>query len=86
MDNRTGDIHTSFSLQEMAEEHARDMKFMQSLLQKEMTARQALTRRVSTHDHRSVLGVRLGKARNQPCPCGSGKKLKRCCGASGAVR
>jgi len=22
-------------------------------------------------------------ARNQPCPCGSGKKYKRCCGASG---
>lgn len=24
----------------------------------------------------------LGKiGRNQPCPCGSGKKYKRCCGA-----
>ena len=24
--------------------------------------------------------VRLGKARNLPCPCGSGRKFKRCCG------
>ncbi len=23
-------------------------------------------------------------SRNQPCPCGSGKKFKRCCGATGA--
>ncbi len=22
--------------------------------------------------------------RNEPCPCGSGKKFKKCCGASGA--
>ncbi|MDX9996312.1 MAG: SEC-C metal-binding domain-containing protein, partial [Rhodocyclaceae bacterium] len=24
--------------------------------------------------------------RNDPCPCGSGKKYKKCCGATGAVR
>ena len=24
-------------------------------------------------------------ARNAPCPCGSGKKYKRCCGADGGV-
>lgn len=24
-------------------------------------------------------------ARNEPCPCGSGKKYKRCCGAPGAI-
>jgi hypothetical protein len=23
--------------------------------------------------------------RNQPCPCGSGKKYKKCCGAAGAA-
>jgi hypothetical protein len=23
-----------------------------------------------------------GTSRNEPCPCGSGKKLKRCCGIS----
>jgi hypothetical protein len=24
------------------------------------------------------------RGRNQPCPCGSGRKLKRCCGAPGS--
>jgi hypothetical protein len=24
--------------------------------------------------------------RNDPCPCGSGRKFKLCCGAGGAVR
>ena len=27
----------------------------------------------------SVL-VRRGPGRNDPCPCGSGKKFKKCCG------
>ena len=25
-----------------------------------------------------------GPGRNDPCPCGSGKKYKKCCGANGA--
>ena len=25
-------------------------------------------------------------ARNEPCPCGSGKKYKQCCGKSGPKR
>ena len=25
----------------------------------------------------------VGPGRNDPCPCGSGKKYKKCCGASG---
>lgn len=28
------------------------------------------------------LGIKVG--RNEPCPCGSGKKFKRCCGSAGA--
>ncbi len=27
--------------------------------------------------------VKIG--RNEPCPCGSGKKYKKCCGASGSL-
>ncbi|MFY9327767.1 MAG: SEC-C metal-binding domain-containing protein [Georgfuchsia sp.] len=27
-------------------------------------------------------GPKIG--RNDPCPCGSGKKFKKCCGADGA--
>ena len=36
--------------------------------------------------HRSIRTVRHEQAkvgRNVPCPCGSGKKFKRCCGAAG---
>jgi hypothetical protein len=29
----------------------------------------------------TVLPARLRTGRNDPCPCGSGKKFKRCCGA-----
>ena len=31
--------------------------------------------------HRLLGGVRRTSGRNQPCPCGSGLKYKRCCGA-----
>ncbi|HWR56460.1 MAG TPA: SEC-C metal-binding domain-containing protein [Negativicutes bacterium] len=33
----------------------------------------------------SIPGVKEGKAigRNAPCPCGSGKKYKKCCGRGG---
>ncbi|MBV9469645.1 MAG: SEC-C domain-containing protein, partial [Abitibacteriaceae bacterium] len=30
--------------------------------------------------HRSQVQVKAG--RNEPCPCGSGRKYKRCCGQS----
>jgi len=32
--------------------------------------------------------TQIGKkiARNEPCPCGSGKKYKQCCGKSGPKR
>ena len=36
--------------------------------------------------HRSIRTIRHEQAkvgRNEPCPCGSGKKFKRCCGAAG---
>ena len=32
----------------------------------------------------SVASAPLKPGRNDPCPCGSGKKYKKCCGASGA--
>lgn len=35
------------------------------------------------HDHGPAPYVRLTPkiGRNEPCPCGSGKKYKKCCGA-----
>ena len=39
---------------------------------------------VSSELRRRVLRVKVG--RNEPCPCGSGVKVKRCCGVDGARR
>ena len=33
---------------------------------------------------RPVQAAKVG--RNDPCPCGSGKKYKKCCGASGVLK
>jgi uncharacterized protein len=38
-----------------------------------------LVRKTAVRPDRSV-------GRNDPCPCGSGRKFKKCCGAPGAVR
>ncbi|MDP2726773.1 MAG: SEC-C metal-binding domain-containing protein [Dehalococcoidia bacterium] len=29
----------------------------------------------------AIIGKPIGFSRNGPCPCGSGRKYKRCCGA-----
>ncbi|MGA3212013.1 MAG: SEC-C metal-binding domain-containing protein, partial [Terriglobales bacterium] len=43
-------------------------------------------RMAGSGDHQIVQQVVRGSAkvgRNDPCPCGSGKKYKKCCGAKG---
>lgn len=40
----------------------------------------AFRRHLAYAARRSALPMRPGKLRNQPCPCGSGRKYKRCCG------
>jgi preprotein translocase subunit SecA len=37
-------------------------------------------------DEQTVATVEKKIARNEPCPCGSGKKYKQCCGKSGPKR
>jgi preprotein translocase subunit SecA len=48
-----------------------------------LTAKQVSSNQVSLYDNRSPLGkfriLTRNKARNKPCPCGSGKKYKKCC-------
>ena len=39
----------------------------------------ALTDEEATHLQTLDKGKRKGWMRNQPCPCGSNKKFKRCC-------
>lgn len=49
-----------------------------------MTPKQKREKFVSAQDHRSKLGKQRTQeiakiGRNNPCPCGSGKKYKKCC-------
>jgi ribonuclease D len=45
----------------------------------EMTEKQKRERRVNRRDSKSRLGKIATAMRNDPCPCGSGKKYKKCC-------
>ena len=94
MDNRTGQIVEAASFEDaarimQAERNAmrffiqqQTADFVQEIEEIAMTEKQKADRKVSLKDHKTVLGKRLGEARNKPCPCGSGLKLKKCCGRS----
>ncbi len=41
---------------------------------------------VTNLDQEKVASSDKKIARNEPCPCGSGKKYKQCCGKSGPKR
>ena len=38
--------------------------------------------RLAVHQREAAKSMQRKVGRNEPCPCGSGKKLKRCCGAA----
>ena len=65
------------------EEEMRTNRFLRSMNVSDMTEKQKRIRAVSLNDHTSKLGKLLtrqrGNMRNRPCPCGSGKKFKKCC-------
>lgn len=77
MDLRTGEIIAIKSLLDIKE---KDRKFFVPLKPDALTSRQERSMLVSVNDHRSQAGKLLGSQRNLPCPCGSGIKLKKCCG------
>ena len=95
MDTRTGQIVERASIAEAMEDMSLQQeiegrekrkrqdemqaKFVQEIDEVDMTPKQKANRKVNPKDHKSPLGKRLGAARNKPCPCGSGLKLKRCC-------
>ena len=83
MDLRTGRIADPKTDAEMR--RAIEMGMAIPLDQRELTERQAREQRVRPVDVRAMLGMRLGKARNWPCPCGSGMKVKKCCGVRGTT-
>ena len=49
--------------------------------EKELAALQFAGGEASSNGKTVVRGAKVG--RNDPCPCGSGKKYKKCCGATG---
>jgi len=49
--------------------------------QREVQKRQDEMNRQLSHEESPVIDKKI--ARNDPCPCGSGKKYKSCCGKSG---
>ncbi len=68
------------SEEEMAEE--------QAALERMKAQMEAATSEISTNRDEELKPLVKGKkpARNDPCPCGSGKKYKHCCGKSGPKR
>ena len=80
MDCKTGLIHNESLLRQMLSNSAQfpGPRFIE-VQKDEMTPKQTAAKKVSLHDNRSMLGMRLSAQRNQACPCGSGKKFKYCC-------
>ncbi len=68
------------SEEEMAEE--------QAAIERMRAQMEAATAQIETNKDQELKPIVKGKkpARNDPCPCGSGKKYKQCCGKSGPKR
>ena len=55
---------------------------IKKLLEKDPEAKKRLRQMVLEPTRRQQKRMKIG--RNDPCPCGSGKKYKKCCGESQA--
>jgi len=58
-------------------------KKLEDLAKKGMTPEEIEAEKQMIKDAKKVdpLSANEGPGRNDPCPCGSGKKYKKCCGA-----
>lgn len=92
MDTRTGEIHSGSSFGDIINKlkltKEEGEAFLQPIEETDMTPKQAVERMVPQFDHRTKLGILRNKrikeiGRNNPCPCGSGKKFKKCCLSQG---
>jgi len=61
------------------EEEAAELARQQEMLQKQLE----MTMQLNHQDSEEPIVLDKKVARNDPCPCGSGKKYKNCCGQSG---
>jgi hypothetical protein len=79
-----GHIHNGVQLGDIAKANSRAfMKVMPK--QKKTTTKKAVKptkKEVSTKKPKKKVVLEAKVGRNDPCPCGSGKKYKKCCGAS----
>jgi len=64
---------------ETPEEEARKLAERLELERKQ----EELSRSLNLDEESETLTSKKKPARNDPCPCGSGKKYKHCCGKSG---
>ena len=71
MDTRTGDIYTPEQVMNFLRKEAEITPFLKPM---------ALAPTVSQKLRKPVNPKAVGRVgRNEPCPCGSGKKFKKCC-------
>ena len=79
MDSETGKLYTREEMEKLPD----DIKMrMFPISAERLTKKQIEERCISLHDNRSFAGkARIANkiGRNDPCPCGSGKKYKKCC-------
>ena len=76
-------IKVLFTLQLRSKEDEEAEKEAIEKMKAQMEAEQAA---LQTNFDEPVAAVEKKIARNEPCPCGSGKKYKQCCGKSGPKR
>ena len=86
------DLLSFYDPEQVAERHATWERKMEEEKEKERHAAQKIEQReksiaielkrleiINTLDERNVLPITKKIGRNDPCPCGSGKKFKKCC-------
>ena len=72
------------SSQHLSHEQAKDMRHLSMQAKRQMSQQQEMHTNQPEGEAPIEPYKREGKkiGRNDPCPCGSGKKYKRCCGAN----
>ena len=77
-------IKVLFTVQLQTKDDARKEQEALEKLKEEME--ESIENVVTNVDQQAVMSSEKKIARNEPCPCGSGKKFKQCCGKSGPKR
>ncbi len=68
------------------EEEQKDQEILEKMLEQMESETENITTNLNQDETLSTPQIEKKIARNEPCPCGSGKKYKQCCGKSGPKR